>query len=457
MAVSRYPANFRLREDILDQITPYVIVQGDIRAPAGPFYPADWLPVKWEQSNVAAGSDGFVCSVGKAVAFCNDASGGMVPAGMRTQLGGNAATSVFAGTVLTYSADDVKYRVTDLTTGEPVVAATTYSGGDVCDALIERGFVLEADAVAAGATVPAAADADVNKIIDLFISRPVGIASSNWYVYAGKPEDGTQKFTNYSKQSSIAYLTETQMVMPMRVAGSETDDEFDVATLDGGGTTTFTAGATIQATEYWEASEFSQITRYGAVSASANIVALGLGQVVVARNTDRTPFTCDTDGVLVRERTAITSISKEGDWYLDADVGVLFLSGDTWATQSAASATLTFSYSYYTDTGVATGHRFVHFDGRCMPGDFVVCDSQSNFTVASASDLAAIGTVCGRVSRKVIEPRDLLDKVKTAWLLSGMSSFGKMPGTATKGFSALVTFSPETVADTLVEVVFRAP
>lgn len=456
MALTRYSANFNLREDLIDQITPKAKMDGDNNRSVGDFRPANWLPIQFTKSNRDAGSDAFVISSFKPVSLDtsvtpNGFQGTLVPSGMRLQLGGSGSSGVFAGTALTYTALDVTWGVIDLVTGEKVAAAVTYTGEQVADALIERGLVRDDEAITAGATVPAAADADLAIIVDLFISPPVGIVLQDVNVWSGLPEEGNQHFTNYSKQHAIAFETRGTYRVPLRAAGEETSDSFDAATLDGGGSTTYVAGAFIDDGEYWTAAEFTDINRYSAYAATVPVIALGLAERWVAKNTDRTPFTSDVEGVLVRERSGIDLITREGDWYLDADVGVLFLHEDTWATLVAGSTTVSFSYSFYTDTGLASAHRFIHFDGPCRPGCAVYYDAQSNFVMATAAQVAAAAAI-GRVHKFVYEPRSLLDKVKTAWNLSGASATMKMPGSATKGYSDLITLSQETVADTLVQI-----
>lgn len=454
MAQNRYSAQFRLREDILDSITPENMVQDDVQRPSGPWRVAAWLPVQFSKSNTAAGTDKFVISAYKPVAFSTE--GFIVPAGLRTALGGNSSTGVFAGDVLTYTSDDVG-EVLDLTTGELVTAAVAYSGEDVCDALIARGLVLEVDAVAAGATVPVAADGDVNKVIDLFVSEPVGFVLQDVYVWSGRPEDGDQTFLNYSMQDRIMFYTAGQLRVPQRVAGNTTSDSFTVSTLDGSGSTAYAAGSAIAAGEYWSATNFVQLTRYSALESTVPVVALGLAHAPVAKITARTPFTCNRTGVLTRERSSVSAISIEGDFYLDAAVGVLFLHEDTWATLVALGAvSTTFSYDYYTDTGLADGQRFPHFDGPCRPGDFVTIDAQSNFVKASAAVVSS-GLSLGRVLQIRTEPHTGMDLVKSAWTQSGFSKTSKMPGSATAGFSDLITLTDETVADKVVIINFKAP
>lgn len=450
MAVNRFTANFKLRDDLIDSITPQAMINSEISASVGSYKPAAWLPIQFTKSDRDQGTDAYVISAFKPVSLDRDAR--IVPAGMKTALGGNSATSVFAGTVLTYTTQDRDYGVIDLVTGVPVTGAVSYTGGAVAKALIERGLVREGDTTA---TIPAVADADVNKIIDAFISDPVGLVITDVLVWSGLPEDGDQVFTNYSKQAGVAFWTHATLQIPHRVAGAVTAEGFDAFTLNAGGSTTAVAGDFIDAGEYWDITNIRVMNRYSALSSTAPVVAIGLAHAPVAKNTDRTPVASDRSGVLVREKSSVAGIAKEGDWYLDADVGVLFLHTDTWATLVAlGSATTNVSYSYYTDTGLATGQRYIHFDGPCRPGDWVYYDAQSNLTVASPTIVSA-GLAIGRVHKIVTEPRDLLQHVKTGWNLAGAGKAFKVPGSATKGFSDLITLTDEVVADQLVHVKFE--
>lgn len=454
MAINRSASNYRLREDLIESLTPETEVQASIVNPALPgksWRPAAWLPIVFEKTSVQAGSDAYVISKSKPVAF--DSEGRIVPAGIRAQLGGDSETGVFAGTVLTYTATDVEWKVTDLVTGEDVAAAVTYTGEEVADALIERGLVREADVIAtAGGAVPVTTDAHVNIVINLFISRAIGIAAYDMHTYSGRAEDNDMKFTNYSKQHSVQFMTEMELKVPHRVAGEETSDTFDFDALDTAGSETYAAGTSVAAGEYWEAAEISQLARYSDVlTASSPVVALGLASANVAKNTTRTPVTCDRDGVLVRERKAPQDIAREGDWYLDHSVGVMFLHTDTWATIVALGTVNTnFLYSFYVDTGLADSAKFPYFDGPCRPGDFVTYDEMSNFTVATAAQIAAGQVIVGRVLGIVREPMPLMDQVKTAWNLRGMTSASQMPGSATQGYTDLITLCAEPVADQVV-------
>lgn len=447
MTVKRFQSNFRERTDVIDQITPKVVVQRDISAPAGKWKPAAWLPVQFVKNNIQVGEAAHVISSGKVVAL--DSESRVVPAGMRLLLQGGAGA-------LVYTATDAEWGVIDLVTGETVTGAQSYSSVEVAEALIERGLVLEQDAIDAGGTVPPTLQAHADFITDLFISPPVGFAAYDMYVWSGLPEDGDQVYTNLSYQASVQFLTEGQLQLPQLVAGAQAGEAVVVATVNGGGSATAADGEQVSPTEYWDATNLAALTRYDAlgVTTASSVMALGLdpdggapgSQYRVARNTDRTPFTCDTAGVLVRERKSPGDISREGDWYLDAELGVLILHSDTWATGVAGTATWTFTYSYY-DTAPASAHRHVHFDGPALPGRRVTFDEQSNFVMDDGT--GAEEDILGRTLRVDVQGNSLLSSVKTGFGTSTNATF-KMPGSATKGFTDLITLSGEVVADQVV-------
>lgn len=425
MAVRNYTANWKTR-DVFESITPNVKIANDYDiAPVGEYKPAPWLPVVWSETAEQSAKDAFVISSGKVVAM--DREGYIVPAGLRVKM----------QTVnLTYTSTDVTHGVIDLTTGEKVTAAVAYTPLQVAQALVERGLVLEGDVAAVTAA----------NVIPAFISRPVGINAYNVYVWAG--EEGETHFHNYRKQHMIQFLRQTQLIVPHQASASLTNDDFVCAALDAA-PTSFAAGTFVDAGELWEIADIRQLDRYSFLSATAPVVALGLAQQPVAKNTDRTPFTCDVDDVLVTEKTSADAVKRAGDYFIDAAVGVLFLHSDTWATQVTAAATLTFSYHYYS-TGTASTEKFVYIDGTPKHGDYLTYDVDSNLVPISPSTVANVLDIVGRVHKVVSQPKGLLDKVKTAWSHSTAAAKDKMPGTATEGYTDLITLMDEAVADEVV-------
>ena len=60
--------------------------------------------------------------------------------------------------------------------------------------------------------------------------------------------------------------------------------------------------------------------------------------------------------------------------------------------------------------------------------------------------------VVGRVLELIKEPRGLLERVRTGFQGDEFEADAKMPGSATGGFSDLITLSEETVADEIAVI-----
>ena len=445
MPVTRFNGQFRAREDVFDNITPTTTVQREVAAPAGEWKPAPWLPIVFSKSNIGAGTDYFVISSGKIVAF--DSQGYLVPAGLRAAFAKTGAT-----TVLTYTSDDAANGVTDLVTGAAVTGATSYTALEVAEAIVERGFVDAADTnLVASGNVPPTSDADVEDVIQAFISEAIGVSAYDIYVWSGRPEDGDQVFNNYSKQHLVQFITELQMKVPHRTTQTTSSDSFDVSVIDAGALKVAAAsgdGDFPEAGEVWLETALDDTTRYAAEADGAPVVAWALAQRPVAVNTSRTPVSCDQSGVLVTEKASISDISVEGDWYLDADVGILFTHSDTYATLVAANNDPTFTYYFYevsASTG-ASSDRYIFYDGEQRAGGRLSYDENSNFCpMGSAQDALGAGNTrsIGRLLKLDSEPKDLMENVKTAFQLTGMGATSQMPGSATSGYSDLITLATE--------------
>jgi hypothetical protein len=145
--------------------------------------------------------------------------------------------------------------------------------------------------------------------------------------------------------------------------------------------------------------------------------------------------------------TSAAKISAAGDWWLDEEVGMLLVYSADGATNPAGAGE-TVTFYYYASSG-ASAHRYVVLDGVAYPGDFVTYDALSNFVVTSVSASTVQATVMGRVDWIVREPVGLLDRVQTAWNVASMPAGFKMPGTATSGYSDMITLpgNSEDIAD----------
>ena len=458
MSVETYSTNFLAVEDVFDQITPQNIINMQVVNPHGEWRPAPWLPVAFTKSAANSRSDAFVISKGKVVAF--DRQGYIIPAGWRYWVDlasdGGAGTG---NTMLTYTATDYAWKVIDLTTGLPYATngTTNYTVLQVAKAIVERGLVPE-DVT----TNPPSNMTHCEAIFAEFFSKPVGIVPYDVFKYAGTPDRGDQSFTNYNKQQLIQFVTSAQMLVPHRVADSTSSDAFDFSSI-----VVVTAGSTAGdfpvAGEVWSSAALADNARFAAmgVTASSEVHALALAQDQVAAHTTRTPISADVSGVLARMKTSVAQIKREGDWMLDQETGLILVHDDTIATLQAGSTTVTFTYNYYkapaSATDFASSDRYVYFEGEVKPGDLLSCDAKSNFCVRnSASDIFKNTVTLGRALYEVVEPRGMLEKVRTLYNRAEMSNASKMPGTATAGFSDAITLASETVADRLVCLVFSS-
>lgn len=443
--------NFYTRPEFTESLIPEVLFNESVLNPVGPteaWRPANWLPVQWIATNRDAGSDAFVHMKGKPVCITRDQY--LAPAGLRGAFDETTAT-----VVLTYTADDYAWGVIDLTTGARYATngTTTYTALDVAKALVERGLVPE-DTVSNN---PPSSNADVTAIVKAFFSLPIGFAAYSWYVWSGKAEDGDQFYTNYSKQSGVQFFTQWVLKVPVRVASDTDADSFDVSAI-----TVTTAPSAVgdfpQPGEVWNAAALSALSRYTGLSTTAKVTGLALASKPVARNTDRTPIVCDITGVLKAEKDSILKVKKEGDWFCDLSVGMLFISSDTYATLVTDNTDPTVSYFYYDDSAAGDiTDKFVYFDGVLRPGDLISCDNKSNYVPkGSAADiLASTDPALGRVLYALKEPFAEMETKVSGWKGPNFDAASKMPGTATKGYSDMITLAGDTVADTLAILMIR--
>lgn len=436
MAISRFQSAFKVRTDMMDNITPNNTVQMNASVPAGEWKPASWLPVVWQNE---ASKDYFTISSGKVVAL--DSTGRVVPAGLLRRLEG-AKDDTF----IEYTDEDVKARVIDIETGDFVTAAKTVENQEAMAAVLSHGWVISDKD-------PTADDASCQEVGALFISAPVGVAAYDVYVWAGD-DPANLHFTNYQKQHMIQFFTDIQMRVG-HVCDAVAEDVFGNADLDSG-------------------ADLGALHRYSHLDMSATMAYNWTSKL--ASHTSRTPVVLETaQGDWVgRERSDISLLVKAGDWYLDGDAGrVIFFEagGVAQAPVDANGAALTvltaFDYA-----GAVSGHeQMMHFVGDCKPGDFVTFDENSNFVARSLdwetlvagnlqTDLEAglaklqreQELTVGRLLELQKEPRGLLERVRTGWKGEEFGADAKMPGSATKGFSDLITLSDEVIADEIAIV-----
>jgi hypothetical protein len=176
----------------------------------------------------------------------------------------------------------------------------------------------------------------------------------------------------------------------------------------------------------------------------------------VAANTSRTPIVWSNLAVnaVTRHRTGVDLLAKEGDWFIDDFTSTVVMYSADGATIPAVFLNKTLSFYQYTGAE-SSQERMQHFVGSGRPGDYVTFDANSNFVAIPAADLGdalANGMVCGRLLNIFKEPKSLLERVRTGFMGSEFDATAKMPGSATKGFSDLITLSHEVVADQIAVI-----
>jgi hypothetical protein len=409
----------------MDHITPNNTVQMNASVPHGEWAPANWLPVVWQNEK---SKDYFVMSAGKVVSL--DRSGRVVPAGLlRRALEALAVNE----TMLTYTSNDVEARVVDIRTGAFVAAGDVVDLEAFTDALVANGWVAGFDASNFGDADAATDLAARQACVEFFISAPVGILAYDVYVWAGD-DPASLHFTNYQKQHLIQFFTDIQMKVAHVCADASAVAVAGLSRVDG--------------------AALAVMPRYAGLDMS-DVVAFDLELGKLASSVSRTPVSFSA--FAGRQRSDISLLAKAGDWYLDADAGMILFFEDGGNANpvgtDAVALSGTISVFPY-DGAVSAQERMVMMVGDCRPGDFVSFDEMSNFKVASSDDHDA-HLVVGRLLAMYKEPRGLLERVRTGWKGDEFDATSKMPGSATEGFSDLITLSShhgENVADEIAVI-----
>lgn len=453
MAISRFQSSFKVRTDLMDNITPNNVVQREVSTPAGEWKPAAWLPVVWQNEK---SKDYFTISSGKVVSF--DASGRIVPSGLLRKCLDAANVGV---SILEYRESIEKdARVIDITTGKFVTGNNTVTLEDFANAIRNNGWST-ADAPSGDAAAKLAA---AQAIVKAFISAPVGVAAYDVYCWAGD-DPANLHYTNYQKQHLIQFFTDVQMRVP-HVCKTAADVDL-------------IPGNPALAATLLDGTELAAMPRYAGLDMS-NVVGYRASEKF-ASHTSRTPVTLLAAGGGAwngRLRSEIALLGKKGDYFLDGDAGIILFyeeGGDNAPVDVGNAQILSgqaFSYA-----SSSTQARMIHLVGTARPGDFVTFDAQSNFIVtpalaeadlkvgdadAEGEILALVNSlrirnfeqtlVVGRVLELIKEPRGLLERVRTGFQGDEFEADAKMPGSATGGFSDLITLSAETVADEIAVI-----
>lgn len=435
MSTKRYSPTIKTRNDLVGEITPKVFNDlGAPQNPHGPFMPAPWLPVLWQDTE---SKDYFVMSTGKVVALTTPLfEGWVVPAGLRVEW----AAAAGGDTILTYTSTDYTAKVMDLTTGKAYATngTTTYTKTVTLAALKERGLIASSDN------------------IEAYISKPVGCVLGDVYVWAGGNgwNPAGLNFQNYQKQKGVQFTSFAQIELPLvpKVHASVSVPGSLTAATPAFG------GATIHNATYTKTLE-----RYNQVT-NSNFVAWFIADYPIAKNTDRTPVEGSSTDFLVSEKKidlaastslqaaigfAVDRLTTAGDYFIDYEVGAVFLysSGGTAIPSNATGETMTF-YSY---SAVPTSvERYACAVGDIHIGDWLMVDADSNLQVWDAS--ADVDRIAKVVAART-EPANFMEYVRTGWEGSGFSAQQQMTGSASKGYSSQITYSG--AANTIVKAVLN--
>lgn len=332
--------------------------------PHGEFRPAAWLPVQFYDKFF---EDWFVIMPGKILAMDN--SGRVVPG----QYG-------LSGAQITYTANDVEAGVIDVRTGSALALANI----GTFDVSTVSGFMGTGEAMA--------------------VSKPVGVAPYAYWQWAGDASEFDDGFNpagyrrhNYNLQHRTAILCDYVLELPVVPAQEST-------------------GVTI-----------SQDSR------ASNVAVLKgtfTNLLPVAKNTMRTEITFE-DGTesdsatrFVVEKDSASAISAAGDWFMDLTTGDVhvYASGDI-----AGNYVVKFFHYGSAPTG-SNVSKFASIVGDVKPGNFLVCNADSNFAIASTEDFKDIVGQCLEVED--VLGKDALDRVRTAFPSLSTDASGGLPGYA---------------------------
>jgi hypothetical protein len=418
---------------------------------AGDFIPAPWLPVDW---NVTGGlfdkhfEAYTVVSPGKLVACTRQGeaiatglgdwedSQHLVPAGLKILFADAAAQ------VLVYSATDVAQGTIDLGTGAPVAAPISRTRAQLAPLLIGRGLILPSEQPEA------------------FISQPIGVAAHAFYQWAAnngsKYNPADLKNHNFRLQSQVQVLANYQLRLPHVPTNAHTLTM--PATLTGGtqaagSGTSASAADTVAMARYSGPGAFYSVT-------NANIISVGLSQIPVATD----PVTGSHDlsetapGALTRERSSANALVIAGDWWLDREVGILFLfvAGGASVAGNLGGGANILGWSDYS-APPATVSGYASAVGDIKPGDFLMYDTFSNFIVApeatAVTTIAQFARVVGQCIGFKTYPKDLLHRVKSQY--NNLGNLNAMPGTATRGLPESLTFSGAADREVVINLINR--
>jgi hypothetical protein len=334
-----------------------------------------------------------------------------------------------------------------------------------------------------------------------FISKPVGFASYNYYKAAGSDHYNPANLYehNFRPQALTAITCDYASTFPVLPALATTETMANDRTAGGAALMQnyFDGTTTPRVAGWFNSTQINAVDRYSSlVTAGDDVVAYMFVNYPVAHITEDSPITPSVAG-LTREVDTIASISAAGDYYLDYEVGVLFLyeaGGDAIPSPWTTAATIT--YYHYNTAGTATNtvSSYSCATGNLEYGDFLTYDVNSNLIkatldIANAEGYAAAGTVysadpnygaaaddaislqleqaidnhifgiVGQIIGTMVfgegrHSKDYLDRVHTAYAGQAAANM-QTPGSATGGRTDQLTYANAAERMIIVNLIFR--
>lgn len=442
---------------------------------------AAWLPLADTDVNRSMGffvrvqypaKDYFVITPGKAVAVTREnlglsydegPLGRLVPAGVRICW----AAAGNGDTILEYGAVDVSEGIEDLTSGAPVTAAVSYTKAQVTAALIKRALLRPSEG------------------LEAFISKPVGVLPQSALAWCGG--DGLQpvgyRKHNYKKQHKSSLLCDWVLRLPYVPSGTLTAVEVPSIATVVASINEIETSAEVPSSSTHAGLGGAAATQDGAwvTGAGGEMLSIGLSKFGVPSHSDyvglvlgvyradaaphlpvkifSTGGVDKTSSVLVRQVACIDDLSREGDYYISLEPGILFIyesGGNALPTGLAATDYVTISAHSKHETYVSDLASIV---GDVRPGDQLVIDGKSNFRpyiarpaetqtgTAGSVDYVDPSTfdrpedIVGQVLTFKRYPSESMQMVKTFYdnLPTGLAD--AMPGSATGGYTQNLTYA----------------
>lgn len=434
-------------------------------SPAGEFKPAPWLPVQFKDKHF---ENWMVILPGKLIAL--DPDGCVMPA----SYGASTTPDV------TYTQSDVDAGVIDVATGLPVVAAKTVNL-EYLSGVKEAGWTTTNAGSSKtsgfmgryGVPWPGCVSKTTVSLI-----YPIGVAPYAYLQWCGGDGFNPTEYYqyNYNMQHQVAPLCDYVIKLPLIPcpASSETVDTSATSSALTFGT---------QATHTRAYAQANATGRYGSSTGTVPVldaypvIALALDYYPVAKNTARTAISLtatagDVTSILVTEKSALSAVTQAGDYFVDYDVGVIFIyssDGSTVPTALSGATTPVIDY-YHLDDAATVLSKFacVLANGTNLKaGDFLKCSTAGSNWVLADPATDNFATVMGQIVGFEVHPRDLLQYVHTAFMpalstdssgsmangVAGSASLNlgqmdQMPGSATGGVPDLIHYAG--AADTLV-------